>query len=266
MKIIRLNTQILENPCRAWMNRKHYWQAMYIGDTLMHQALQFFGFVHIGGAVQGQSEKPSSFQSQLIVHSRLDETCTVGQQGVNHHITDEKDLFLSCAKTPQILVGHLGGREEIVGEAVRHHAVDFLGHSQVPRPDARLDMTHFRAQFFSHDGTRHGGSNIAHHQDQVGRMRPQVLLEGHHDSGRLLGLRAAAATQIDIRLGDVEFLEKRLAHLPIVVLTRMHETILDFLSHPLRPLDRMNQRRNLHEIRARACDKSDMMHSYLNPN
>lgn len=95
-------------------------------------------------------------------------------------------------------------------------------------------------------------------------MRHQILLEGHHDGGCLFGLCAAATAQVDIGLWDVEFLKKRLAHLAVVVLTCVNETIMNVFALLLRLLNGVYQGSDLHKVGARARNKRNMSHIYLN--
>ena len=121
-------------------------------------------------------------------------------------------------------------------------------------------MCHFSTLFLSHDGASHRASHVAHHKDQIRWMRHQVLLEGNHNSGGLFRLSASPTTQINIRLGNIELFEESLAHLSVIVLTSMNETILDIFVLLLCLLDGMNQRGDFHEIGASACNKGDMRH------
>ena len=106
-------------------------------------------------------------------------------------------------------------------------------------------------------------SFLAHHQDQVGGIIHQILLESHHDSCSLFGLRATTTAQIDIWLGDVKLFKEGLAHLLVVMLTSMHETIANVFPFLFRLLDGMEQWRNLHEIGARASYESDVHFLFL---
>lgn len=92
-------------------------------------------------------------------------------------------------------------------------------------------------------------------------MRHQILLEGHHDGGCLFGLGAAATAQVDIGLWDVELLKKRLAHLAVIVLTCVNETIMNVFALLLYGV---YQGSNLHKVGACARNKRNMSHIYLN--
>lgn len=95
-------------------------------------------------------------------------------------------------------------------------------------------------------------------------MRHQILLEGHHDGGCLFGLGAAATAQVDIGLRNVELLKKRLAHLAVIVLTSVNETIMNVFALLLRLLYGVYQGSDLHKVGACARNKRNMSHIYLN--
>lgn len=76
--------------------------------------------------------------------------------------------------------------------------------------------------------------------------------------GRLLGLGAAATAQVCVGMGDIEFLEECLAHLFVVVLSRVHQPEADVISLTLSVLYRMDNRRNLDEIGACAGYDGDV--------
>ena len=97
-------------------------------------------------------------------------------------------------------------------------------------------------------------------------MLHYVFLKSHHDSPCLLGLGATPTTQVDIGLWNIKLLKKSLAHLLVIMLTRMNKAVLDIPPLRLCLLDSMNERGYLHEIRACTRNKGDMSHNYLNLN
>ena len=157
----------------------------------------------------------------------------------------------------EILIRNLAGGKHIISKTVGDHAVDFLGHAEVPAANACFHVAHFSVEFLGYDGACHGASHVAYYEYQVCGVSHQVFLEGHHDVGSLLGLCAAATTEIGIGHRYAEFLEEGIGHILVVVLTSVNKAVMDILASCVSGLYGFDERRNLHEVRACACDKGD---------
>lgn len=125
----------------------------------------------------------------------------------------------------QVFAGEFGGCEEIVGNGIGYHSVDFFGHRQVVGANAGLDVGNGNAEFFSYDCTGHRGGYVADNKHQIGRIGDKVALESSHNRSCLFGLSAATTAEVHIGLRNAELFEERAAHLLIIVLSRVDQTI-----------------------------------------
>jgi len=88
-------------------------------------------------------------------------------------------------------------------------------------------MRHLDVKLLGHDAAGQSRIHVAHHHDQVGVLRETHLLEGHHDPGRLSGVRARTGVEKMVRRGDGQIVEKGLRHLAVIVLPGMHDAAVD---------------------------------------
>ncbi len=89
------------------------------------------------------------------------------------------------------------------------------------------------------------------------RSLDQQPLVARHDRRGLLGLRARADLEIDVRRGNAELVEEIARHARVVVLAGVDETIAQPAAVALRASRRANDRRDLHEVRPRTGDHVD---------
>jgi hypothetical protein len=213
--------------------------------------------VDVGRPVQRHHEVAAPLQPGLGDEGRRAQVRQIGQQRVDHRVADEEDALVGHACFSQVGVGHLAGGEEPVGDGVGDQAVDLLGHRPVARADAAFDVRHRQVQLLRGDGAGHGGGDVADHQAQCAAALQKQLLVAHHDRRRLLGLRARADLQVDVGLGDAQLAEEVARHALVVVLAGVHQAHAQGAARGLARLDRVQDRRDLHEVRPRAGDDVD---------
>ena len=105
--------------------------------------------------MEGQYDIFPIFKPKFINTGRFLQSGKVGGKGVNHHVTDEEDAVVADSGMTKVFAGQFGGSEEIVGDGVGYHAVDFFGHRQVVGADAGFDMSNGDAELFGHDSASH---------------------------------------------------------------------------------------------------------------
>jgi len=120
-----------------------------------------------------------------------------------------------------------------------------------PLRRTRLDVGDRDAQLLGDDGAGERGVHITDHQHRIGALRLAQLLEGEHDLGRLLRVRAAAGAQAHVGLGNAQFLEEHVVHVPVVVLTGVH----DLPGEAAVGLERTHDGCDLHEVGPGAGDE-----------
>jgi hypothetical protein len=171
-------------------------------------------------------------------------------EGVDHDIADHVDLVGADALVQEVLVGVGRWCPEHIDDRVRHHTVDLLGHPSVTAPEPGLQMHHRNPELRPHH--RAGGRrvDVAHDDNPVWTVLHAHLLVGDHDAAGLLCVRAAAHTQVEVRLRDAQVFEDRVRHVAVVMLSRMHQNRVG----PVGGLEGMIQRRHLHEVRAGGSD------------
>ena len=74
------------------------------------------------------------------------------------------------------------------------------------------------------------------------------MFVAHHDRCRLLGLRARADLEIDVRVGYAQLPEEIAGHALVVVLPGVHETHAQRTARSLPQLQRTQDRCDLHEV------------------
>ena len=99
--------------------------------------------VHIGRAMQGDHKV--FLRNQLVKRTslRFGEARLLREQRIDHRIAHKVNPVFRYACITQVGVGDFGGGKKVIRDLVGHHAVDFLGHAQVSRPDARFHMRYF---------------------------------------------------------------------------------------------------------------------------
>lgn len=202
-----------------------------VGDGVHRgdEGLDVLRVVDIARAVQ-RGDDVVALDADLLTHGVGVEAGLVLEQGVDHRVADEVDLVGVGALVAQVADRVGARREEQVRELVGDEAVDLLGHRHVEGAQAGLDVGEGDAELARHEGSGHGGVDVAVDDDEVGAALGEELLEGDHHLGRLGAVRAGTDTEIDVGLGDAQLAEEDVRHLVVVVLAGVHEQLLDVVS------------------------------------
>ena len=115
----------------------------------------------------------------------------------------------------------------------------------------RLHMRHLDTELLGGDGAGHGGIDVADHDHQIGLFPQADLLEFDHDPGGLFGMAARPTSRSISGLGMPRSSKKALLMLLIIVLTGMHQQMLNAIRIAVHGLDDGS---HFHEIRPRADD------------
>jgi hypothetical protein len=177
----------------------------------------------------------------------------MSQEGVDHHVAHRVDPLRRHAFPAKVFLGGGFRGEQPVGKRIGDDAVGFLRHGSVEAPQAGFHVGHADAELGGRQGGGERRVDVADDHHGVGAVGAELLLQALHDFGDLPHVCARADSQVDVRLGDVELAEERLAHSLIVVLPGVYQSRAQVeLAHGA------NQRRDLHEIRSRARDERNL--------
>ncbi len=91
--------------------------------------------------------------------------------------------------------------------------------------------------------------HVADDEEPIWAMLHDDRFKSLQDVGRLAGMAAFAATEIDIRLGQPQVGEKRSRHVGVVMLAGMDDETID----PAARVEGRQERGDLHEIRPRSA-------------
>ena len=106
-------------------------------------------------------------------------------------------------------------------------------------------------KFHRDKGSRHGRVGITEHDDQVGFLLHQYLLEPDEDLPCHLSVGSGPDPEIMIRIGNFELVKEDLGEVLIVMLTCVNDDLLMFLP------DLPGEREELDELRAGSDDGCD---------
>ena len=152
---------------------------------------------------------------------------------IDHDVADAADALVGRRLRARRLASAISSvREQQVGEAVGDHAVDLLRHVQIEGAQAGLDVGDADVFLLGRDGAGAGGVDVADDDDPVRPPLAQTCLEGDHGAADLLGVRAGADPEVDVRLRDARASKKARGHGAVVVLAGMDEEVLDARSGP----------------------------------
>ena len=206
-------------------------------------------------AVQGDDEVPAALEPALLRRLARVDPLSHGDERVDHRVADVVDRRSRAALGEQV-VARLGRvDEEQLRELVGDDAVQLLRQRPVERAQARLDVAERNLELRRGDRGRHRRVDVARDEHHVGLGLEQHRLEPLHDARGLLRVRAGSDPERIVGLADPELLEEDLGQLPVVVLPRVHEDVLELVAAPLQ-LGR--DRRDLHHVRPRADDRQDL--------
>ena len=166
---------------------------------------------------------------------------------VDHHVADQLDAARD-ALGREVRDRGLRRAEEQPREAVADDAVDLLGHAHVERAQARFDVRERQPELRGDERSRERRVGVAVHEHRVGAQLEGRALDADQHRRGLLGVRARADLEPDVRLDQAELLAEHARELVVVVLARVGHHEVDML----RQLG--VQRRRLDELRAGARD------------
>ena len=130
--------------------------------------------------------------------------------------------------------------------------VRLLGHAPVEAAQARLDVGERQVQLRRGERRCQRRVGVAVGQHEVRPALEHRGLERLQHARRLAAVAARADAEIEVGLRDAELGEEDVGHRRVVVLAGVHDEVLDARAAGVRGGDRAADRRELHELRARA--------------
>jgi hypothetical protein len=132
------------------------------------------------------------------------------------------------------------------GEGVQRHIA-------VPAAKPRFEVDDRETQLGRNHCAGGGGIDVADHDQPVRAVgHRHFLIRNHHAAG-LLGMASGADAEMMVGLGELEIGKDRVRHVGIVMLAGVDQHRLEIR----RGLERMPERRHLHEIGSRGGDQVD---------
>jgi hypothetical protein len=171
-------------------------------------------------------------------------------QRVDHRVADEANPGGVDPLDREVGRGLGAVREEDVGQPVGEDAVDLLGHRPVERAQPGLDVRDRDAELGGREGDGERRVDVTAHAHQIGLLLEQHALERLERPRSLHAVRPGADTEEDVGLGELEVRQHLRRHPLVVVLPGMDDALRDVAA----VLERGDDRRHLHEVRARAND------------
>ena len=118
-----------------------------------------------------------------------------------------------------------------------------------------LDVADRNAGLRGRQRRRHRRVRVAVDERRVGPEIVEAALHADEDLGGLLRVRARTDAEVHVGLGQAQLTEDGVRHVHVVVLPRVH----DVLPHTSLG-ERMQHRRELHEVGARSNDVENVFH------
>ena len=154
----------------------------------------------------------------------------------------------------EVLIAVARGGEKQLREAIGQDAVDLLRHAPVARAQAGLHMGDPQSQLGGHERDGERGVDVAGDHHYLGVLAQENRLDLHHHLRGLLRVRAAARSEVHVRLGHAQILEEDVGHLRVVMLAGVDQ----HLPHALALAQLGEDGRHLHEIGPGADDVKDL--------
>src|SRR3990172_1556339 len=172
------------------------------------------------------------------------------QQRIDHHISYKVNLGGIDAFALEVLIGVTARGEQDAGERVGDETIDFFGHRPIETPKAGFNMRDADQEFGGHDRASHGRVDVADHDHEVRLLLLANLLEFHHDSSGLIGVRPGANAEVNVGDRNAQVAKKNVGHAVVIVLARVDQNALQsrFALHLF------HDWRDLHEVGPRADD------------
>jgi hypothetical protein len=209
--------------------------------------------VHVGWPVKRHERILVVLEALRLAGARRLDPVPEHLEGVDHDIADHVDLIRADALGEEVLVGVGRWRPEHIDDRIRHHAVDFLGHSSVTAPEPGFKVHDRDPQLGAYHRAGGRGIDVADDYNPVRAVLHADLLVGDHDAAGLLGVGAAADAEVEVGSGNAEVLEDCFRHVAVIVLAGVHEHGI----RPVRGLQRVIQRCHLHEVGSGGGDQVD---------
>jgi hypothetical protein len=179
-------------------------------------------------------------------------------QRVDHRVADEMDALGRDALAEEVLLGFGAVREAPGRDLVDEYAVDLLGHRPVEAPQAGLDVRHGNVELDGRERPGQSRVDVADHDHELGPLGEQHLLDPLEAAARLRPVAAGADAEEMIGPGEIELTDEDVRHLVVVVLARVDDGLGQVGDARLQ---RMEDRRGLHEVGPRSDDVQDVRHS-----
>jgi hypothetical protein len=250
--------EAIDVGARAGMQGKD--QRQLLGNLAQHaqQGRQLLGPVDIRRAVQ----RHHAITPRIVENRRIDTghlqrlrrgmgELAIRQQGIDHHVADKTHAFLGDPFARQVGLGAALGGIQAVGDLVGEDAVDLLRHRPVVAAQAGFDMHH---RHFLLGADQRTGQRRIHVADDQHAGRPLCIdyrLETPHHFRGLHRVRCRTHLEIDVRMRQTQVHEQAIVHVPVVVLTSMHEQRRQCR---MVGAERAQNRCHFHEIGARTDD------------
>ena len=144
---------------------------------------------------------------------------------VDHDVADDLDRA-GDRFAREVVRRALRGHEQQVADVVGDDAVELLGHRAVERAHPGLDVRDGDPQLRRCERARERRVRVAVDEHRVGLLGAQQIAERGEHARRLLGVRAAAELQLDVRARHRELAHEDRRQLVVVVLARVDEQLL----------------------------------------
>ena len=172
------------------------------------------------------------------------------QGDIVHHVPDEVHPAAD-ALLDEVVDRGLRGTEQERGEVVRDDPIDLLGHRAIEGPETGLDVSERAAHLRRDERARERRVRVPVHEDEIGLLPLEDVLETVHHLRGLAGVTAASNSEVVVRPRHVEDLEEHVGHVLVVMLPGVDQDLLVVLANlPA-------HRRGLDELRACADDARD---------
>lgn len=220
---------------------------------------QAFLGIDVGGAMQRDVDETAFFHAEATERVAAVGIVELGNQRVDHDVADLANLGFGSAFTAEVFVAVLGWGEKDIREGVGDETVEFLWHAAVEAAQTSLDVGDGNAELGGDQGAGDGGIHISDDDDPIRFFTQADGFESEHDVGGLHGVGAGANFEMVVGSGNAEFIEENARHLFIVMLAGVDEAALDRAAAAIAggvvSLDRVDDRRDFHKVRASAGNK-----------
>ena len=211
--------------------------------------------IHVGRAVQREHGVAGPrIEAEALRDRRALPAVPRALERVDHDVADEVNLLGAHALAQEVVASALLCHEEEIGDGVGQHPIDLFGHRAIEAPKSGFHVGDRDRSLDRGDGCRQGGVHVADHEHDVGPDLFEDRIQTLHHVSRLDRVSPRTDLEIEVRRMDLQIPEEALGHRGVVVLAGVHERRGE--RRPTRHLP--NERRDLHEVGARADDAEDV--------